>query len=62
MEIRSAALIGAGAVGSFIAYALTGKKDIDFCIVADGARKERLRVFRAIRSHDEDHFIDNGRR
>lgn len=42
MEIRSAALIGAGAVGSFIAYALTGKKDIDFCIVADGARKERL--------------------
>jgi 2-dehydropantoate 2-reductase len=42
MEIRSAALIGAGAVGSFIAYALTGKKDIDFYIVADGARKERL--------------------
>ncbi len=41
MEIRSAALIGAGAVGSFIAYALTGKKNIDFCIVADGARKER---------------------
>ncbi len=42
MEIRSVALIGAGAVGSFIAYALAGKDGVDFCVVADGARKERL--------------------
>lgn len=42
MEIRSVALIGAGAVGSFIAYALAGKDGVDFCVVADSARKERL--------------------
>lgn len=42
MKIRSVALIGAGAVGSFIAYALAGKDGVDFCVVADGARKERL--------------------
>ena len=35
MEIRSVALIGA-------AYALAGKDGVDFCVVADGARKERL--------------------
>ncbi|MBQ9027175.1 MAG: 2-dehydropantoate 2-reductase [Lachnospiraceae bacterium] len=42
MKIRSAAVLGAGAVGSYIIYGLTQKKDIDFCVVADGARKERL--------------------
>ena len=42
MKIRSVAVLGAGAVGAYILYALSQKKDIDLCVIADGARKERL--------------------
>ncbi len=42
MKIRSAAVLGAGAVGAYFVYGLTGKKDLDFCVVADGDRKLRL--------------------
>lgn len=42
MKIRSVAILGVGAVGSYFAYGLTDKKDIDFCVIADGARKARL--------------------
>lgn len=42
MKIRSVAVLGAGAVGSYFVYGLADKKDIDLCVVADGARKERL--------------------
>lgn len=42
MKIRSAAVLGAGAVGAYFVYGLMGKKDLDFCVVADGDRKERL--------------------
>ena len=42
MKIRSVAVLGAGAVGAYFVYGLTGKEDIDFCVVASGARKERL--------------------
>jgi len=42
MKIRSVAVLGSGAVGTFILYGLFQTKDVDFCVVADGARKERL--------------------
>ena len=42
MKIRSVAVLGAGAVGAFILYGLFQTEDVDFCVVADGARKERL--------------------
>ena len=42
MKIRSVAVLGAGAVGAYILYGLSQTKDVDFCVVADGARKERL--------------------
>ena len=42
MKIRSAAVLGAGAVGAYLLYALIGKEDLDLCVVADGERKERL--------------------
>ena len=42
MKIRSAAVLGAGAVGAYFVYGLMGKKDFDFCVVADGDRKLRL--------------------
>ena len=43
MKIRSVAVMGAGAVGAYFVYGLTGKKDIDFCVIADGERKKRLK-------------------
>lgn len=42
MKIRSVAILGAGAVGSYFVYGLADRKDIDFCVVADGERKARL--------------------
>lgn len=42
LKIRSVAVLGAGAVGAYILYGLSQTKDVDFCVVADGARKERL--------------------
>ena len=42
MKIKSAAVLGAGAVGAYFVYGLTDHEDLDFCVIADGARKERL--------------------
>ena len=42
MEIKSAALIGVGAVGSYFAYGLPAKLGDRFCVIASGKRKERL--------------------
>ena len=42
MEIKSAALIGVGAVGSYFAYGLPAKLRDRFCVIASGNRKERL--------------------
>ena len=42
MVIRSAAVLGAGAVGSYFIYALMNKEGIDFSVVAEGERKARL--------------------
>ena len=42
MKIQNVALIGAGAVGGYFIWGLNGKKDINFSIIAEGERKERL--------------------
>ena len=42
MEIKSAALIGVGAVGSYFAYGLPAKLGERFCVIASGERKEHL--------------------
>ena len=43
MEIRLAALIGAGAVGAFFIRGLSEKLGDNFCIIAEGERAQRLR-------------------
>ncbi|MCQ2539608.1 MAG: ketopantoate reductase family protein [Acetatifactor sp.] len=40
--IRSVAVLGAGAVGAYLIWGLAERKDIDFCVVAEGERKERF--------------------
>lgn len=42
MQIKTIALVGAGAIGSYFIYGLKEKLGNNFWIVAEGARKERL--------------------
>ena len=42
MEINSVALLGAGAVGSYIIWGLSKLEHIKFGVVAEGSRAERL--------------------
>ena len=42
MQIKTVALLGAGAVGAYFIWGLSEKMGEDFCVVAKGARKERL--------------------
>lgn len=42
MNIRSVALLGAGAVGAYFIYGFTHAKNVEFCVIADGDRKDRL--------------------
>ena len=42
-KIKSVALLGAGAVGSYVIYGFSGCPDIRFSLVAEGARAERLK-------------------
>ena len=43
MEIKSVAVLGAGAVGSYVIWGLSQKSDVRLGIVAEGARAERLK-------------------
>lgn len=43
MKIRSAAILGAGAVGSYLLWGLTDKPGVTVSVVAEGARADRLR-------------------
>lgn len=43
MEIKSVALIGAGAVGAYFIYGFCDLEGLDFCVVAEGERSERLK-------------------
>lgn len=42
MNIKSVAILGAGAVGAYMLWGLSTHESIDLCLVADGERKERL--------------------
>lgn len=42
-EMKHVALLGAGAVGAYLILHLTGAKDVDFAVVAEGERAERLK-------------------
>ena len=41
MEFKKVALIGVGAVGSYILWGLSQKDGIDLCVIAEGERKDR---------------------
>ena len=43
MKIRSVAVLGAGAVGSYIIWGVSKCKDVRFGVIAEGARAERLK-------------------
>ena len=42
MKIQSVAILGAGAVGSYVIWGLSARRDIELGVVADGPRGERL--------------------
>lgn len=42
MKIKSVAVLGAGAVGSYVIWGLSSRKDIRLGVIAEGERKERL--------------------
>jgi len=42
MSMKSVAILGLGAVGSYVFWGLSNKRGIDLSVVADGERKERL--------------------
>lgn len=43
MQIQSVAVLGAGAVGSYIIYGLSGVEGVRLGVIAEGARAERLK-------------------
>lgn len=42
MEIKSVAILGAGAIGAYFVYGFSAAQNIDFCLIAKGERKDRL--------------------
>lgn len=42
MEIKKVAILGAGAVGSYVIWGLSGKENIELGVIAQGGRAERL--------------------
>ena len=43
MEIKTVAVLGAGAVGSYVIWGLSNRKDIRLGVIAEGERAERLK-------------------
>ena len=43
MKIQSVAVLGAGAVGSYVIWGLSHKKDIRLGVIAEGERADRLK-------------------
>lgn len=56
MEIRTVALIGAGAIGGYFIWGLGGAPGVDFFVVAEGGRKERLERDGLVINGEETHF------
>lgn len=44
MKIKSVAVLGAGAVGSYVIWGLSEKKDIRLGVIASGERAKRLKT------------------
>lgn len=42
MKYKSVAVLGAGAVGTYVLWGLSKRDDIELCLIADGERKARL--------------------
>lgn len=42
-EIRSVAILGAGAIGAYFIFGLSTKPDLDLCVIATGKRATRLK-------------------
>lgn len=42
MKYTNIAILGLGAVGSYVLWGLTNRTDINLCVVADGQRRDRL--------------------
>ena len=75
MDIRKVAVLGAGAVGSYVIWGLSARRDIELGVVADGPRGERLakegcaingRVYRPAvwtpgQAHDADLLLPDAR-
>ena len=51
MKIKSVALFGAGAIGAYFIYGFSKAEDLDFCVIANGERKDRI---------EKEGFIING--
>ena len=68
MKIKSVALFGAGAIGAYFIYGFSQAEDLDFCVIADGERKDRIEkegfiingeTYRpAVKSPEEAHGVD----
>lgn len=43
MQIKSVAVLGAGAVGAYVIWGLSSRKDIRLAVIAEGPRAERLK-------------------
>ena len=43
MTIEKVVILGAGAVGSYVIWGLSGREDIRLGVVAEGERAERLK-------------------
>lgn len=68
MKIKSVAILGAGAVGSYLLWGLSQKENIKLCVIAEGERKARYeangftingKVYRPeIKTPEEAHGVD----
>lgn len=43
MKIKKVAVLGAGAVGSYVIWGLSNNKEIELGVIATGERRERLK-------------------
>lgn len=59
MEIRKVAILGVGAIGSYILAGLSGKPGIQLSVVGSGERKQRYELFEntEVHYHVTDHIL-----
>lgn len=61
MDIRKVAVLGAGAVGSYVIWGFSARRDIELGVVADGPRGERLKKGWAVPSTAKSTVRQSGR-